>query len=520
MSKKWNNLVLVFVILALIHLVLETTPFMFEKYQKQLIILDGLITGVFLIDFYLKIKKITEEKTPFKSHFFELLIDLFSILPFFISLFFTGLKIMSALRLLRMLRILKLMNLVKSHSLIINAMKNKKHELNISMQVVLIITIILSAILYFVENPSQPENFSSIIDAFLWSLSKFIGEIGGYGDFAPVTISGKILATFVGILGIAIFAVPAGIIASGFVEEIEQVKKGEDDENFYNKISSGFSSEHLLTYIRAKKKLGLEHIRRKFFMLNDVKFKMNIPESSILSIAEMERGVRIRNYMKEGKEFTVIEFFNNNAPYGTFSNRDSQITVISTHSKDQPFLGHFSYALSEYLNANYLSVEKYSVSDFDAERNVNFAINNVYLDETGCLAIESFKQDLEKVSKNNQLTILVRAAGSKFDNFELLNGKSAGEEFCSPGGTFDNIDKLQQLKGDFQKIAEDNTKTVGFHSRLGNNEKNNLAIYLKKKLNMDNLQIHVGADLLKEDADEYYKTIEIVGEGFKSLISK
>jgi hypothetical protein len=55
---------------------------------------------------------------------------------------------------------------------------------------------------------------------------------------------------------------------------------------------------------------------------------------------------------------------------------------------------------------------------------------------------------------------------------------------------------------------------------IGNNEKNNLAIYLKKKLNMDNLQIHVGADLLKEDADEYYKTIEIVGEGFKSLISK
>jgi voltage-gated potassium channel len=520
MSKKWNNLVLVFVILALIHLVLETTPFIFEKYQKQLLLLDGLITGVFLIDFYLKLKKIRAKKTPFKSHFFELLIDLFSILPFFISLFFTGLKIMSALRLLRMLRILKLMNLVKSHSLIINAMKNKKHELNISMQVVLLITIILSAILYFVENPTQPENFSSITDAFLWSLSKFIGEIGGYGDFAPVTISGKILATFVGILGIAIFAVPAGIIASGFVEEIELIKKSEDDENFYNKISSGFSSEHLVTYIRAKKKLGLDHIRRKFFMLNDVKFKMNIPESNILSIAEMERGVRIRNYMKEGKEYTVVEFFKDDSPYGTFSNRGSRITVISTHSKDQPFLGHFSYALSEYLNANYLSVEKYSVTDFDAEKNVDFAINNAYLKETGCQAIESFKQDLEIVSKNNQFTILVRAAGSKFDNFELLNGKAAGEEFCSPGGTFENINKLQQFKDEFQKIAEYNNKTVGFHSRLGNNEKNNLAIYLKKKLNMDNLQIHVGADLLKEDAEEYYKTIEIVGEGFKSLISK
>jgi voltage-gated potassium channel len=520
MSKKWNNLVLVFVILALIHLVLETTPFIFEKYQKQLIILDGLITSIFLIDFYLKIKKIREEKTPFKSRFFELIIDLFSILPFFISLFFTGLKIMSALRLFRMLRILKLMNLVKSHSLIINAMKNKKHELNISMQVVLLITIILSAILYFVENPTQPENFSSITDAFLWSLSKFIGEIGGYGDFAPVTISGKILATFVGILGIAIFAVPAGIIASGFVEEIEQIKKAEENENFYNKILSGFSTEHLVAYIRAKKQINLDHIRRKFFTLNDVKFKMNIPESSIMSIAEMEKGIRIRNFMKEGEEYTVVEFFEDSAPYGTFTNRESNITVISTHSKDQPFLGHFSYALSEYLQANYISIEKYSVTDFDPEKNVDFAINNSFLDEFGCEAIELFKLDLARLAPKNKLTILVRAAGAKFDKFELLNGKAAGEEFCSPGGTFDNINKLQKFKDEFQKIVEDNNKTVGFHSRLGNNEKNNLAIYLKNKLNMDNLQIHVGADLLKEDADDYYKTIEIVGEGFKSLISK
>lgn len=241
MFKQWNKIILFFIFLALVHLVLETTPSISSKYQKLLLLFDGLITLVFVVDFYFKLRKILIEYSKSKkiSVFFslELLIDFLSIIPFFISLLFQGFKFITVLRLLRMLRILKLLNVAKSHSLIINAVKNKRHELYISMQVVLIITIILSAILYFVENPSQPENFSSITDAFLWSISKFIGEIGGYGDFAPITFLGKILATFVGILGIAIFAVPAGIISSGFVEEIEQIKKSEQDQNFLEKIS-------------------------------------------------------------------------------------------------------------------------------------------------------------------------------------------------------------------------------------------------------------------------------------------
>lgn len=523
MSKQWNKFVLVFVILALLHLVLETTPSISLKYQTPLILFDGLITLVFIIDFYFKLRKVLIEyaKSRKISVFFnlELLIDFLSIAPFFISLLFQGLKFVTVLRLLRMLRILKLMNLAKSHSLIINAVKNKRHELYISMQVVIIITIILSAILYFVENPSQPENFSSITDAFLWSISKFIGEIGGYGDFAPITVSGKILATFVGILGIAIFAVPAGIISSGFVEEIEQIKKSEQDQHFLNKISSSFHIENLVTSIRAKKKINLGHVRRKFFTLSDVNYKLNIPTLSILNIAEMDKGIRVRNYNTiEGEEQTVLEFYDSNSSYGTFKNRNSKISVISTHSKNQPFLGHFSYALSEYLHANYISVEKYSSTDFESHKKINFAENDAYISETGCNAIEDFKRDLRELSNENQLSILVRAGSSNFDSFEVLNGMSVGEDFCSSGGTFDNTTLLSNYKNEFLKIVEINNKTISFQKRLTNNGENNLAVYLKNQLQMNNIQIHVSANLLKEKADEYYNTIQIVGDGFKYLI--
>ena len=89
---------------------------------------------------------------------------------------------------------------MKSQNLVINAIRNKRQELILSMQIVFFITVILSAIMYQIEKTVQPENFGDIIDAFLWSLSKFIGGIGGYGDFTPTTLWGQFIATVVGIL--------------------------------------------------------------------------------------------------------------------------------------------------------------------------------------------------------------------------------------------------------------------------------------------------------------------------------
>lgn len=182
-------------------------------------------------------------------------------------------------------------------------------------------------------------------------------------------------------------------------------------------------------------------------------------------------------------------------------------------------MGHFSYALSEYLNANYLSVEKYSATDFDPDKSVNFAINDAFLNETAGDAIESFKHDLHTLSTTNKLTILVRAAGSNFDDFEVLNGGSPEIDFCSEGGTYGDAKKLDGFKNSFKGIVDQAEMTLGFQSRLRNDEENNLSKYLKRELNMDNLQIHINADLLKADAEVYYKTVEVVGEGFKSLLS-
>ncbi len=77
--------------------------------------------------------------------------------------------------------------------------------------------------MYFVEHDAQPEKFSSIPETMWWSIATLTTV--GYGDVFPITTLGKILTAFISILGIGLFALPAGILASGFSDEFKKAKR-------------------------------------------------------------------------------------------------------------------------------------------------------------------------------------------------------------------------------------------------------------------------------------------------------
>jgi voltage-gated potassium channel len=131
------------------------------------------------------------------------------------------------------------------------------------MQSIFFLALLLSIALYYSEHKIENSQFTSISQALLWSLAKFIGDIGGYGDFVPLTVTGKILATMNGILGIAIFALPAGIIGSGFVEEIEKRLKEKKALEDITLVKDVFSRDHMAEVMRNKKKYDQETVRRK-----------------------------------------------------------------------------------------------------------------------------------------------------------------------------------------------------------------------------------------------------------------
>ena len=129
---------------------------------------------------------------------------------------------------------------MRASHILARAFASKKAEMSVSLQFLVIITFVLSIMLYHVEHSAQPEIYSDGFTSVAWAFAQYIGDPGGFADYAPITFGGKLIATIVGILGIAIFAVPAGIIGSAFVEVMDEERKADADNENIEKIRTSF----------------------------------------------------------------------------------------------------------------------------------------------------------------------------------------------------------------------------------------------------------------------------------------
>lgn len=150
------------------------------------------------------------------------IIDLLSILPFYLPFVGLDLRTLRVLRLLRVLRIAKIGRYYSSLNLIKHVIRSKKEELVLTSVLMALLLVVASSLLYFCENAAQPKAFSSIPATMWWSVTTLTTV--GYGDMYPVTVAGKICAGIVAVLGIGMFALPTGILGAGFVEAIQKSK--------------------------------------------------------------------------------------------------------------------------------------------------------------------------------------------------------------------------------------------------------------------------------------------------------
>ena len=150
---------------------------------------------------------------------FLLIIDLLAILPFYLMFFGVGidLRFLRAVRLLRFLRLLKLARYSESMRAFGYVFYKKKEDLVLVVFINLILLILASSTMYFIENPHQPDQFSSIPETLYWGIITLTTV--GYGDVVPATLLGQFFAGVIAILGIGLFALPASILAAGFLEE-------------------------------------------------------------------------------------------------------------------------------------------------------------------------------------------------------------------------------------------------------------------------------------------------------------
>jgi voltage-gated potassium channel len=152
-----------------------------------------------------------------------IMIDLISILPFYLLLLFPNLRFVYIISILRLLRLIKISRYSESVRTLGSVLYAKKEELLATAFAVFILLIFASSLIYFVESSAQPQSFGSIPDAMWWGVVTLTTV--GYGDIYPITPIGRFLGSILAFLGIGIFALPAGIISSGFSEEVQRRKQ-------------------------------------------------------------------------------------------------------------------------------------------------------------------------------------------------------------------------------------------------------------------------------------------------------
>jgi voltage-gated potassium channel len=223
----WFDLFLVtLIVLNALAIVLESVESIRIAYKDAFYYFEVFSVIFFSVEYVLRLwtaNEISRFKKPISGNlryaFTPLaLIDLLSVLPFYLPFMGVDLRLLRVLRLFRLLRLLKIVRYIKALSLINKVVKEKKEELAISTILTLFMLLIVSTIMYHVEHEAQPENFSSIPETMWWGIATLTTV--GYGDVYPVTGLGKLLGGIIAILGIGLFALPTGILASGFSDHI------------------------------------------------------------------------------------------------------------------------------------------------------------------------------------------------------------------------------------------------------------------------------------------------------------
>ena len=155
------------------------------------------------------------------------LIDLLAILPYYLAPLLSTVGVdFRALRLIRILaRAARLSRGNSSIRIMGRVLYAKRNELMTVLSSLLLLLLLASTVMYLVEREAQPDKFGSIPESLWWGLITLTTV--GYGDVYPVTITGRLITGMVAIMGIGLFALPAGILASGFSSEVNELHSGE-----------------------------------------------------------------------------------------------------------------------------------------------------------------------------------------------------------------------------------------------------------------------------------------------------
>ncbi len=265
-SLHVDTLLVVLISLNIIAIILESMEDFKARYDFWLTGFDIFSVLVFTIEYILRVwscvdmsrfKHLPPEKARLRYMLTPLaVIDLLAILPFYL-MFFVSFDL-RFLRAVRLLRVFKLTRYSSAMNLLLSVFKEEAHAFIASFIVLTILLIIASSGIYLLEHNLQPEHFGSIPASMWWAVTTLTTV--GYGDAVPITPMGKIFGGVITIIGMGMVALPAGILASGFSEQIHR-RRSIYQEKLEQTLGDGV--------VTKTEKLSLEHLRERLGLTSE-----------------------------------------------------------------------------------------------------------------------------------------------------------------------------------------------------------------------------------------------------------
>ncbi|TXI82658.1 MAG: ion transporter [Flavobacteriales bacterium] len=208
-GKRFDVWLTVAILVNIGLVMLESVRAVNEQFGTLLLVLEVVLNLLFAVEYALRVWS-ARDRLRWVFSFYGM-VDLLAILPFLLSLIWPGLRalaVLRALRLMRIFRILGLFNYMREARILLLSLIASRHRIIVFMLAVLALVTVFGTIMFVIE--PKEAGFTSIPRSIYWAIVTLTTV--GYGDIAPVTTLGQILASGIMILGYAIIAIPTGIV--------------------------------------------------------------------------------------------------------------------------------------------------------------------------------------------------------------------------------------------------------------------------------------------------------------------
>jgi len=303
--NKYIDYVVIYAVLTSVFcIVLETVQSINSVWSAEFKTLDLITVIIFTVEYVSRVYcccEVPEYSSPIKGrlkYIFSIsaLIDLLAISPFYISLIANKSYDLRFLRIFRLTRLLKLTRYTGTLITLLKAVQREKYVLMAAAFMMILMIVLTASLGYMFEHDTQPDKFESIPTSMYWAVITLASV--GYGDITPITPLGRLMTVIVSFVGIGIFAIPAGLMASSFTDQLRLDRKVFEDDVRKLVTSDQFTAED-----RKNLEIEAERLHLSKEVVDEIFTRLDLEKEAIdshgITIGNVSIELTLEEYRKE-----------------------------------------------------------------------------------------------------------------------------------------------------------------------------------------------------------------------------